>query len=143
MSDQSNLPSWFKAFAIVSLIWNLMGVMAFISQVTMTPETLAAMPQAEQNLYANIPFWATIAFACAVFGGTLGCIALLMKKSMAVLLFSVSLIGLCVQLFHSFFIIHSLDVYGPGGLIMPIMVVIWAVALLLVAKKSQTHQWIS
>ena len=143
MSEQSKLPSWFKTFAIVSLIWNLLGVMAFVARITMSAETIALMPPAEQNLYANTPLWATIAFGCAVFGGSLGCVALLMKKSMAVLLFTVSLVGLGIQMFHAFFIIPSFDVYGLGGLVMPIMVAAWAVALLLIAKKSQANQWIS
>jgi len=143
MSAQPVIPSWFKAVAIVSLIWNLMGVMAFIAQVSMTTEMLAALPQAEQDLYANVPLWATVAFACAVFGGAIGCIALMMKKSIATILFIISLLGISIQMFHSFFISNSFEVFGPGGLIMPTMIIIWAAALLVLAKKSQAQQWIS
>ncbi len=136
------IPPWFKPFVIVSLVWNLMGVLAFVGQVTMSAEILAELPQAEQELYANIPLWVTIAFACAVFGGTIGSIALLLKKSMAILFFTISLLGIGIQMFHSFFISNSFAVFGPGGLIMPIIVIIWAVALLLIAKKAQSQQWL-
>ena len=120
-----------------------MGVMAFIAQLSMTADALAALPQAEQKLYANIPIWVTIAFACAVFDGAIGCLALLMKKSMATLLFTLSFVGICFQMFHSFFIINSFEVIGLIGLIMPIMVMGWAIALLVVAKKAQLQQWLS
>ena len=60
------IPRWFSVVAWVALVWNLLGVMAFAAQMMMTPEMLAALPEAERNLYENVPMWATIAFACAV-----------------------------------------------------------------------------
>lgn len=137
------IPSWFIYVAFFALIWNVMGVIAFISQITMTAEMLAKLPQAEQDLYANIPLWATIAFALAVWGGLLGCIALMLKKSIACQLFVLSLIGVCVQMFHSFFISNSFDVFGPGGAIMPVMVIIIAIALVRFSFKAKNRQWLN
>ena len=73
MTDQNKAPSWFWILSAVMLVWNLMGVMAYIAQVTMSPEALAALPVAEQNLHANTPAWANGAFAIAVWGGAAGC----------------------------------------------------------------------
>jgi len=143
MRTSKTLPSWFKTFAIVSLVWNLMGVMAFITQLLMTPEALVALPQAEQDLIANTPLLATIAFAFAVFGGAIGCLALLMKKTIAVAWFTFSLLGIAVQMFHAFFILNSFVVFGPGGLIMPIMVVVWAIGLLMVARNAKSEHWLN
>ncbi len=67
--------------------------MAFISQMMMTPEMIAELPQAEQSVYNSVPMWATVAFACAVFGRALGSLALLMKKSLAEPLLMLSLAG--------------------------------------------------
>ena len=46
MSDIENsspIPTWFWVASILALVWNLMGVMAYIAQVTLTPEALAAI----------------------------------------------------------------------------------------------------
>jgi len=81
--DTIKAPTWFNVVAAVMLVWNLLGVMAYIAQVTMTPETLAALPEAERQLYASTPVWATAAYAIAVNGGALGCLLLLLKKNLA------------------------------------------------------------
>ena len=46
----NTIPSWFKIVAVVALVWNLLGVMAFVGQMMMTPEMVAELPQAEQDL---------------------------------------------------------------------------------------------
>ena len=48
----------------------------------MTAEDLAALPLEQQPLYENIPAWVTGAFAIAVFGGSLACILLLIRKKL-------------------------------------------------------------
>ena len=73
-------PVWFWIVSVVALIWNGMGVMAYLGQAYMSDDALAALPEAEQALYANVPAWATAAFAIAVWGGLLGCLALLLRK---------------------------------------------------------------
>jgi len=142
MTEQIILPKWFTVTSIAALIWNLLGVMAFAMHITMTPEMLAELPTAEQNLYANTPMWATIAFALSVCAGALGCLALILKKTIASQLLILSLVSVFVQMYHSFFIIDSIAVYGPGGLVMPIMVIIIAIGLVLLANKAKTKQWL-
>ncbi|MGB1261468.1 MAG: hypothetical protein ACPG52_01055 [Cognaticolwellia sp.] len=137
------IPSWFNVAAILALVWNLLGVMAFVSHMMMTPEMIAALPIAEQNLYATVPLWATAAFAVAVFAGALGSLALLMKKEFCYQLFVASFIGVVVQMFHSFFISNSYEVYGPGGTIMPIMVLVIAFILVRFAAKGSNNNWFS
>ena len=85
-------PIWFWVIAVVALVWNLMGVMAYIGQAYMTEAELNALPEVEQALYANYPAWATAAFAIAVFGGAIASIALLLRKKLAKTLFLISLI---------------------------------------------------
>ena len=77
----------FWIIAVIALIWNLMGVMAYRAQAYMTDEAKALLPEAEQAMYSDIPAWATAAFAFAVFGGFLGSLALLLRKKWATSLF--------------------------------------------------------
>jgi hypothetical protein len=142
-SSKNTIPPWFKAVAIVALIWNLMGVMAFIAQMMMTPEQLATLSKAEQDLFIATPGWANVAFAFAVFGGAIGCLGLMIKKLWAKTFFIISLVGVTIQMFHSFFVSNSFEVFGPGGMIMPVSVIIIAVFLLWMSVKAESQKWLT
>jgi len=134
-------PSWFMVVAMLLLIWNLLGVIAYLHQVTMSPEALTALPDTERQLLENTPAWATAAFAVAVNCGMLGCLLLLLKKNLAGLFLQFSLAGVLVQMYHAFFIAHAIDVFGPGGLVMPLLVIIIAVFLVLLAARAKANHW--
>jgi hypothetical protein len=141
--NRSNSPKWFMIVSIILLVWNLLGVMAYIMQVTMSPEALAALPEAQRQLYETTPVWATAAFAIAVNGGALGCLLLVLKRNLAGIFLQLSLAGVLVQMFHAFFMSKSFEVFGPGGLIMPIMVIVIAICLVMLAAKAKVKRWTS
>ena len=145
MSEEpiTKVPKWFMIVAAVLLVWNLLGVMAYIMQVMMSPETLAALPQEQRQLYENTPAWATAAFAVAVNFGALGCVLLLLRKNLAGLFLQLSLAGVLVQMFHSFFMSKSFEVFGPGGLVMPVMVIVIAIYLVVLAARAKANGWTS
>jgi len=125
MNSTTNKPTTaFWVIGVIALVWNVMGVMAYLAQAYMTEDVLATLPEAEQALYQNIPAWATAAFAIAVFGGSLGCLLLLMKKKLAKTVFSISLLGILVQMYYNLFQSNAMEVYGPGGMVMPILVLV-------------------
>jgi len=143
MSENATRPTkWFWIIGGVALVWNLMGVMAYLMQAFMTEEALAVLPEAERALYENVPAWATGAFAIAVFGGSLGCLLLLLRRRWATPVLVVSLLGVLVQMYHSFFVANSIEVYGPGGTIMSIMVVVIGVGLIWYANSATTKGWL-
>lgn len=143
MSDSNKIkaPKWFMIVAAVLLVWNIFGVVAYIMHVTMSPEALAALPEAQRQIYENTPDWATAAFAIAVNGGVLGCLLLLLKRSLAGLFLQLSLAAVLVQMFHAFFMSNSFAVFGPGGLVMPVMVIVIAIYLVMLAAKAKAHRW--
>jgi hypothetical protein len=139
----ANTPAiWFWIISAIALLWNLMGVMAYIAQVTMSTETLQALPENERALYESAPAWATAAFAIAVWGGTLGSILLLMRRKWATAVLIVSFIGIVVQMIHSFFISNSFEVYGPGGLVMPVMILVFGAGLIWLSRKATANGWL-
>ncbi len=142
-NTQQNPPSWFMPIAALALVWNLVGVIFFYMQVTTTDEMIAKLPEVEQAMYNELPIWYNIAFAFAVFGGALGCLMLLMKNKLACPLFYLSALGVIVQMFHSFVLSDAWDVYGPGGAIMPAMIIIIAFALVILVRKSRANGWIN
>ena len=143
MSEKPNIkaPAWFMIVATIFLVWNLFGVMAYIMQVTMSPDAIAALSDDERLLYETTPAWATAAFAVAVNGGALGCLLLLLKRSLAGFFLQLSLAGVLVQMFHAFFMSQSYEVYGPGGMAMPVMVILVAVYLVILAATAKSNGW--
>jgi hypothetical protein len=81
----------FWAIAAVAVVWNSMGCINFVSQ--MNADTVSAMPESYRVIVESRPAWATVAFAIAVFGGVLGGLLLLLKKSTAYPVFIASLLG--------------------------------------------------
>ncbi|MGB7452869.1 MAG: hypothetical protein WBM36_12150 [Lysobacterales bacterium] len=145
MSEKSNnkAPAWFMIAAAIFLVWNLFGVMAYIMQVTMSPDALAALSDEERLIFETTPAWATAAFAVAVNGGALGCLLLLLKRSLAGFFLQLSLAGVLVQMFHAFFMSQSYEVYGPGGMAMPVMVIVVAIYLVILAVMAKSNGWTS
>jgi len=86
----------FWAIGVVTLLYNLAGVLNFSTQ--MNAETVAAMPASYRTIVESRPAWATGAFAVAVCGGALGCLLLLLRKSIAFHLFVASLVAAAVTL---------------------------------------------
>ena len=143
MNNASTItPRWFVILAVIIAIWNLMGVIAFMMQITMTVEQVLALPEKKQMLYQDIPIWVNIAFGLAVTGGSLGCVALVLKKAIALPILIISLLGVLVQMYHSFIIAGAFDVYGPGGTIMPIMEFIIALYAVWLANNAKAKGWI-
>ncbi|MEQ8470052.1 MAG: hypothetical protein RIC35_02650 [Marinoscillum sp.] len=141
--EKVKAPTWFTVVAIIMVIWNLMGVSAFVMDAMMTEEAIAALPEAERELYGKFPLWTKIAYFIAVFGGALGAIGLALKKKWAQTVLIVSLIGVVVQMFHSLFIAGSMEVYGPGALAMPIMVVLFSFFQVWMANHGIKKGWLN
>ena len=67
----------------------------------------------------------------------------MLKKSWAVPLLGLSLLGIIVQMIHAFFISNSFEVFGPGSAIMPVMVILVAIYLLWLSMKAKKNGWIN
>jgi len=143
MSDGNKLPTWFWIVSGVALVWNLMGLGAFFYQVMMSPETLATLPETQQQLYTNVPAWVNIAFAVAVFGGVIGSVGLLMKKAWASMAFLASLVGVLLQNTNTFFLSDAVAALGNEAIVMPIVIIIAAVALLWFSNMTKEKGWLN
>ncbi len=134
MIENDKLPVWFWAIGIFALLWNGLGVAAYAAEVLMSAEDFAELSEAEQQLYANRPYWASAAFAVAVIGGFMGSVMLLLRRAIAVRLFLLSFIAVLVQ-FSSYFILDGyLEYISKAGWFMPISIPVLAVAFLLFAR---------
>jgi hypothetical protein len=139
---KKNVGRWYYIILAFAVIWNLLGVSAFVMQLMMTPDTIASLPSGERELYENMPLWATVAFGVAVVGGTLGSIGLLIRKQWGLIVLWLSLIGVLVQMFQAFLLSNMLEVYGPTAAVMPAVIIIVAIALVILGRNANTRHWL-
>jgi len=143
MSESPSPPKWFWIASAIALVWNLMGVGAYLAHVMMSPEAVSALSQAEQELLSGTPVWVTAAFAAAVWAGAAGCLLLLLRKSMAVPILILSLMSVLAQQTYAFFLSNTFEVYGSAARIMPIMIVVVAFLLVGLARSAKDKEWIN
>ncbi len=137
-------PAWFWIISVLALIWNLMGVMAYLGNVFITDDMKAELTAEQLTLMEGTPSWITAAFAIAVWGGLLGCIALLLRKKWAKAILMISMFGILVQMAHSFFLTNASEVYGQvQGVIMPLLVIVIGIALVFFARLANKRHWLS
>ena len=138
MNDKTiNTAHWsFWVISAFMLLWNIMGGINFFMQ--MNPDTLANYPEAARSLVTGRPTWATGAFAIAVFGGALGCLLLLLKKSAAFYVFVASLLGVIVTNIHTLKVTSSTEI-----LVGSLMSLAVAGFLIWYSKLVEFRVWIS
>ena len=139
MTDSSNTkpPIWFWIISVLALLWNLMGVLAYLSRHFITEEMVAEMePQLQYEMGIEHPAWYTALFAFAVFGGVLGALGLLLRKKWAYMLFLISSICATAQQIY-----YVVTVEGTDK-IMPTLVIIVCMFLLWYSKHSIKKEWI-
>ncbi len=132
----------FWVIGAVALIWNAMGVMNYLMQ--MNADAVAAYSASARAIIEGRPAWATGAFAIAVFGGTLACLLLLLRKSTAYYLFIASLLGVIVTMIHTLGVARSKIDFSPGEILMMIVSPLVVAAFLIwYSKHAECKGWIS
>jgi hypothetical protein len=131
----------FWVISAISFVWNAMGVLNYFMQ--MNPDILADYNEAARAIVEGRPAWATGAFAIAVFGGMLGSLLLLLRRSAALYVFVASLVGVIVTMVHTAAVVNSDIAFGPfevsGYILVPLAV---AAFLVWYAKHAEKKSWI-
>ena len=144
MSTTTKAPVWFIIVGVIALLWNLMGLSAFLYDMTMTPERMADLPEEMHGYYdGSVPWWNWAAYGLAVITGVLGSIMLLMKKRWATLLFSLSLIGILIQNIWTFLFSDMAETMGSDIYLMPTLVIAIGILLLFLSKRAEREGWIA
>ena len=142
MSSTKRMSTGLKVFAWLMVLWNGIGVAAFFSQLMMTPEMIAQLPEAQQAAYRDIPVWSYSAYALAVFGGLTGSILLALGKKLAFPVLVISLAGVIVQQYYNFVVIDAISIMGWGIVVMPVIVTTIALLLVLISQRGVRAGWL-
>ncbi len=147
MSDSlDNKPATaFYIIAGVFLVWNLIGLMFYYQQMTLTPEAMeaAGLTAAQMAWIEATPVWANAAYAIAVTAGVLASILLLLRKTLAVPAYILSFVAIIVQDIESFVLRSPADVWGSGAYNIPVLVFIVAIAEIWYSRSAQSRGWLS
>ena len=142
MNSTKRMSTGLKVFAWLMVLWNGIGVAAFFSQLMMTPEMIAQLPEAQQAAYRDIPVWSYSAYALAVFGGLTGSILLALGKKLAFPVLVISLAGVIVQQYYNFVVIDAISIMGWGIVVMPVIVTSIALLLVLISQRGVRAGWL-
>ena len=143
MTDESvNRVHWsFWAIGGATLIWNVLGGVNFFIQ--MDADTVASFPETHRAIINGRPSWATGGFAIGVFGGAVGCVLLLLRKSAAYYMFIASLLGMIVTMFHTSNIaISKIDFSLVELFVMILLPVVVSVFLIWYSKQVESKGWV-
>lgn len=113
---------------ILALIWNAFGAFDYVMTQMNVESYVGQFTEEQREFMASYPSWAVAGWAVGVWGALLGAIALLLRRSWAVYLFGVSLVGMVISFAYSLLIGDS-PAMGAGEY--AFMVVIWVIAIAL------------
>jgi len=127
-------PVWLRIIAALGLLWNLFGVYAYL-------RTVGVLAGGDPSMSAAaMPGWVTGAFAIAVFGGALGCLALLLLKRLSTWLLLISLLAVLAQDLWAFVLRTGGAAESP---ILPLLVNAIAILLVWLAYSADKKGWLS
>ena len=145
MTENNNQPAAsYWIIAVVLLLWNLIGLMFYYMQVTMTPDVMAQnFNEAQQAWLMNEPAWATAAYATAVTAGVIGAILLLLRKAWALPLFIVSFVAVLIQDFEAFVLSDVVSVWGTSAFTLPAVVIVICIFEIWYSNSAKAKGWLT
>ena len=136
-------PIWFIVVIAVALLWNVLGLLAVLADLRLSAADIAALSAQQQALYKARPLWSVGASIVAVVGGTLGCLALLLRKRAALVLLYASLLGVVLQDVGIFVVAGAAKVANPVPFILQGIVLVVSIGLVFLGRQAASRAWIS
>jgi len=123
-------PPWHLwLIGILALLWNAIGAFDYLATKFRLDFYMAAFSQEQLDYFYGFPSWVVACWAVAVWGAVFGSLALLLRRSWAVLLFGASILGMLGTTVYNFVLSDGAEVMGEGAA--AFSAVIWIIALFL------------
>ena len=123
----------------VALLWNAVGAFDYVATQMRLEGYMSQFSQEQLEYFYGFPAWAVAAWATAVWFALFGSVALLLRRRLAYLLFTISLLAMLLSTFHSFVLSEGAAMMGSGGVVFSGLIFI--IALLLVwYSKAMTRR---
>ena len=129
MNQSAKTPVHLWIVGILAVLWNAMGAFDYTATQYRIESYMANFTPEQLEYFYGFPAWADAAWALGVWGSLLGSLALLLRKSWAVWLFGISILGLAGTTVYNFVLSNGAEMMGEGGAMFT--GIIWLIVLLL------------
>ena len=114
---------------ILAVLWNSVGAFDYSATQFRVESYMANFTPEQLEYFYGFPAWADAAWALGVWGSFLGSVALLLRKSWAVGLFGISILGLAGTTVYNYVLSDGRALMGEAALIFT--AIIWVIVLFL------------
>ena len=133
------IPRWFTIAAIAVVLWEMIGCVMYLMQVSVDPATL---PVDQRAMWDAAPVWMVGAYAIAVWVGLVGAIFLLRRHRLAEPLLLISLVAVIVQ-FSALLLVSELrNLTTSDDLFLPTMILVIGVVVWQFARTARRSGWL-
>lgn len=125
----TRVPRHFWIVGVLSLLWNAVGAFDYAATQLRIESYMSAFTPEQLEYFYGFPAWVVAAWAIAVWSSLLGSLGLLLRKTWAVWLFGIAIVGMVLTALHNFVLSDGLAVMGTGAV--AFTAVIWLIAFFL------------
>lgn len=122
-------PAHLWIVGILAVLWNAMGAFDYSATQLKLEFYMSQFTQEQLDYFYAFPAWMDAAWAVAVWSSMLGSLCLLLRKSWAVGLFGLAILGLAGSSLYSFVLSDGAEMMGSGAAMFT--AVIWVIAIVL------------
>lgn len=140
-AGRSDVPVWYWAAAVGSLLFECLGCFFYLAEVRLTPEQIAMLPLDQAAMLSARPAWYYAAFGVAVWVGLAGTVGLLLRKTWAVPALLISLIAVIAQ-FSAILIVPEMRNVTSDALLGPILVTLVCYGIFMLARLAKRRGWL-
>jgi hypothetical protein len=119
---------------VLAVLWNSGGAFDYSATQLRLESYMSKFTPEQLEYFYSFPAWMDAAWAIAVWGSLLASLLLLLRKSLAVWLFALAILGLAVSTLYNFVLANGLEAMGQGAAIFTAVIWIIAVFLLFYAR---------
>lgn len=142
METTAKPPFYFWVIGGLLLVWNLMGIAAYVMQSGIDTRELARTDPVTARAFAEMPFWAWMVYALAVASGGVGSLVLLLRRRTSIALFCVSLVAIIIQFGRTFIATDLITEKGAQAVAFPALIFVIALFSVWWTLRSYKAGWL-
>jgi hypothetical protein len=108
-------PKHLWVVGILTLLWNAVGAFDYLMTQTRNEAYMKAFTPEQLDYFYGFPAWVVACWAIAVWGSVLGSLLLVLRKKLAVPVFTVSFAAMVVTTIHNFVLTDGMRIMGGAG----------------------------
>lgn len=119
---------------VLALLWNGVGAFDYVMTESRNASYMSSFTKEQLAYFYGFPAWVIACWAVAVWGGVVGSLLLLLRRRLAVPVFTASLTTMVIVSVYNFGLSAGLAIMGKEAAMFSGVVFVVAVALLLYAR---------